>query len=87
MLEVDSWRLGALPELKAFADGAAKAYPKGVFKLRATPFSPPTLVLKGAPGSDVPPLRRRVDGWKTDALNDFLAAKLATGGVQAAAAA
>ncbi len=76
-LEVCSWRLAALSEVKGFVDGPAKAYPPEVFQLNLKPGSPPTLVLRGAgAGADAVMHRIRVDGWKQDTIADYLRSKL-----------
>ena len=74
VLEVDSWRLASLPELKAFKEELPKLFPAGNVGLHLRSYASPTLVLQGGAGQEA--VRVPVGGWKKHTLVEYLGKKL-----------
>lgn len=82
VLEVDSWRLGALPELKAFSEELPTLFPAKTVALQLRSYASPTLVLHRGAGRE--PVRVPVGGWKKHTLVDYLGKKLRAGETEGA---
>ena len=85
VLEADVWSLQAFPETQAFITNRAPAMPR--LTVRQPNYrSTPTLILKAPGGLTTGPLKRvSVSGWKQEALQTYLDAKLMPGAPEVAA--